>query len=91
MTLDRKSWGFRRNAVLSDYLTPLELLTVLAETVSCGGNLLINIGPSKEGIINPIFEERLTQLGDWLKINGEAIYESKIWSVQNDTFNSNVW
>lgn len=91
MTIDKKSWGFRRNAVLDDYLTPTELITTLARTVSCGGNLLINVGPTKEGIINPIFEERLTQLGDWLSINGEAIYETVPWLVQNDTYNGNVW
>lgn len=58
---------------------------------SCGGNILINIGPSKEGIIAPIFEERLRQLGSWLKLNGEAIYNSRPWKYQNDTTNSDVW
>ena len=58
---------------------------------SCGGNILINIGPSKEGLISPIFEERLSQLGNWLSVNGEAIYSSKPWKYQNDTANPNVW
>ena len=58
---------------------------------SCGGNILINVGPTKEGIIVPIFEERLKQLGQWLKINGESIYSTKPWKYQNDTTNSNVW
>ncbi|ENN77167.1 hypothetical protein YQE_06306, partial [Dendroctonus ponderosae] len=91
MTIDRDSWGYRRNARLADYLTPLDLLTALARTISCGGNLLINIGPSKEGTINPIFEERLTQLGNWLSLNGEAIYSSRPWTVQNDSVNPSVW
>ncbi|XP_066254869.1 alpha-L-fucosidase [Euwallacea similis] len=91
MTVDKHSWGFRRNARLSDYLTPLELLTVLAKTISCGGNLLINVGPSKEGTINPIFEERLLQLGDWLRISGEGIYGTHPWTAQNDSLNSNIW
>lgn len=39
MTVDRRSWGFRRNAKLADYLSMEELLTTLAETISCGGNV----------------------------------------------------
>lgn len=60
-------------------------------TVSCGGNILINIGPNKYGIIEPIFEERLTQMGDWLTINGEAIYNSTPWRFQKDAEASGVW
>lgn len=37
MTIDKVSWGFRRNAHLSDYLTDLELITTLTQTISCGG------------------------------------------------------
>jgi len=39
----------------------------------------------------PIFEERLRQLGSWLKVNGESIYSTRPWKYQNDTTNSNVW
>ncbi|XP_033364394.1 alpha-L-fucosidase [Bombus vosnesenskii] len=91
MTIDRKSWGFRRNAVLSEYLTLSELVKELAITVSCGGNLLMNVGPTKDGIISPIFEERLRGMGEWLKINGEAIYNTKPWITQNDTLSNTVW
>jgi alpha-L-fucosidase len=52
---------------------------------------LLNIGPTKEGTIAPIFEERLRQMGYWLSINGEAIYNSKPWKFQNDTTNPDVW
>ncbi|CAM6032221.1 unnamed protein product, partial [Sphagnum compactum] len=90
MTIDSGSWGFRREAQLKDYLTTDDLITNLAETVSCGGNLLINIGPTHDGRIVPIFEERLRQLGSWLSINGESIYGSKPWKYQNDTISQNI-
>ncbi|KAF5277100.1 hypothetical protein FQA39_LY06338 [Lamprigera yunnana] len=85
MTLDRYAWSYRRNTVLSDFLTIHELLTTLAQTVSCGGNILINVGPTREGTIIPIFRERLQQLGEWLLINGDAIYKTTPWTYQNDT------
>ncbi|CAG9822075.1 unnamed protein product [Phaedon cochleariae] len=91
MTIDKQSWGFRRNAKLSDYYSTLELISQLVSTVSCGGNLLMNVGPTKEGILAPIFQQRLKELGDWLAINGEAIYGSKPWSTQNDSLDSSVW
>ncbi len=52
---------------------------------------MINIGPTAYGKIPPIYEERLRQMGSWLKVNGEAIYSSVPWKYQNDTTNSNVW
>ncbi|XP_043461301.1 alpha-L-fucosidase-like [Leptopilina heterotoma] len=91
MTIDRKSWGFRRNADLKDYMSVKELIRELVITVSCNGNLLMNVGPTKEGIISPIFEERLREMGHWLSTNGEAIYKTKPWNVQNDTLSGDVW
>ncbi|KAJ8877880.1 hypothetical protein PR048_022339 [Dryococelus australis] len=90
-TVDKNSWGFRRNAGLSDYRTIEELLARLVSTVSCNGNYLLNVGPSKEGVISPIQEERLRQLGQWLSINGEAIYSTRPWTHQKDSRISGVW
>ncbi|XP_078609564.1 alpha-L-fucosidase isoform X1 [Branchiostoma floridae x Branchiostoma japonicum] len=91
MTIDKKSWGFRREATLADYLDMDDLVKILAETVSCGGNLLMNIGPTHDGRIVPIFEERLRNMGKWLQVNGDAIYATKPWRAQNDTLEPGVW
>lgn len=92
MTIDSGSWGYRRNAPLSDYRSSQELITELVSTVSCGGNFLINVGPTREGTISPIFEERLLSIGTWLGINGVAIYDSVPWErAQNDSIAKGVW
>ena len=91
MTIDKTSWGYRRNANLQDFLTIEDLINTLVSTVSCGGNILINVGPTSYGTIDPIFEERLYQLGAWLKLNGDSIYSTKPWIYQNDTINADTW
>jgi len=91
MTVDSVSWGHRRNINIGDVLSMDEMIKLIAKTVSCGGNILINVGPTKEGTIIPIFQERLRDIGSWLGVNGEAIYKSQPWVHQNDTSNPNVW
>jgi len=91
LTIDRYSWGYRRNAKLSEIIPISELIKELASTVSCGGNMLLNVGPTADGRIAPIFEERLRQMGEWLDINGESIYGTRPWSHQNDTTTKDIW
>lgn len=90
-TVDSKSWGYRRDMQISQILSINDLLYQVVSTVSCGGNALINVGPTKEGTIIPIFQERLLELGKWLSINGEAIYNSSPWHSQSDSLNGKVW
>lgn len=85
MTVDKTSWGYRRNINIGDVLTPFELMSQIAEVISCGGNMLVNVGPTKEGTICPIFQERMSQMGAWLGSNGKAIYETKPWTHQQET------
>ncbi|ESO03946.1 hypothetical protein HELRODRAFT_79707 [Helobdella robusta] len=91
MTLDLGSWGYRRVAQFSDIIPIEGLIAEVASTISCGGNILINAGIRSDGRIDPIFEERLRQLGTWLKVNGEAVYSSVPWKFQNDTISKNIW
>jgi len=68
------SYGYNRNEDLSEYRTGKELVWMVADLVSRGGNLLLNVGPTGDGRIPTIQEERLRQIGAWLAVNGEAIY-----------------
>lgn len=73
------SYGYNRAEDLNVYHTGRELIFILVDTVSRGGNLLLDIGPKADGTIPVIMEQRLKEIGDWLKINGEAIYGTKPW------------
>jgi alpha-L-fucosidase len=71
------SYGYNRNEDLADYATGQRLLLTLLDTVSRGGNLLLNIGPTADGRIPVEMQERLAYLGAWLKLNGEAVYGTR--------------
>ena len=53
----------------------------MVEVISRNGNFLINIGPKADGTLVPEQVERLKAMGKWLKINGDAIYDSRYWKV----------
>jgi alpha-L-fucosidase len=71
------SYGLNRAERIDDYKTAREFILVLIDLVSRGGNLLLDIGPAADGTIPPIMEQRLLEIGDWLKVNGEAIYGTR--------------
>lgn len=73
------SYGYNREEDAWDYNSTKSLVYHLLDKVSRGGNFLLDIGPDEHGKIPPIMEERLLQIGDWLKINGNAIYGTERW------------
>jgi alpha-L-fucosidase len=80
-TVDKGSWGYNRNASLSDYRSTEELVESLIATIALNGNFLLNVGPAADGTLHPIFVDRLLGLGTWLQVNGDAIYATEPWSV----------
>jgi alpha-L-fucosidase len=77
-SVSRNSWGYVHD---QDYKTAADLIGDLADVVSKNGALLLNIGPRPDGTIPQEEVELLERIGEWLALNGEAIYDTRPWSV----------
>ena len=72
----KNSWCYTEG---NDYKTPVQIICDLVDIVSKNGRLLLNIGPKADGTIPDEDRAILLKIGEWLKINGEAIYGAKMW------------
>jgi alpha-L-fucosidase len=68
-------WGY--NKTDKNFKSANELIRMMADIASKGGNYLLNVGPTCEGLIPPESAERLTVVGAWMKLNGEAICQTQ--------------
>jgi alpha-L-fucosidase len=66
------SWGYYRDE--TTWKSPAQLIELLVESVSKGGNLLLNVGPTARGTFDYRAQERLASMGDWMKYNSRSVY-----------------
>jgi alpha-L-fucosidase len=75
------SWSYVPNDV---YKPANELVEKLVDIVSKGGNYLLNIGPGPDGEFDSAAYQRLAEIGKWMKINGEAIYGTRMYDTYSE-------
>jgi alpha-L-fucosidase len=80
-SVSKNSWGYVTN---QDYKTAESIVGDLVDIASKNGALLLNIGPRPDGAIPEPEEQMLLQVGDWLNLNGEAIYGTRPWKVYGE-------
>lgn len=88
-----ESYGFNWSDSLSNYLTPEELIHMLVRIVAKGGNLNLMVNPDGSGKIPDIQKNLLQELGQWLEVNGEAIYNTRPYEkiCDNTQLGQPVW
>lgn len=79
-----KTFGYNNDTDMEDVLSPKKFIDKVIIGVSNNGNFDINVGPTAAGKIPEYEQYPLLQLGEWLNINGEAIYNTRPWKVQHE-------
>jgi alpha-L-fucosidase len=74
------TWAFKR--LDHNWKSPADLVHKLVDIASKGGNYLLNVGPTAEGVIPEPSVERMQAIGAWLRVNGESVYDTQPGPVQ---------
>jgi alpha-L-fucosidase len=74
------TWGYKYYD--ENWKAPRDLIRKLVDIASKGGNYLLNVGPTAEGVIPQPSVERLLAMGEWLDVNGEAVYGTRPGPLQ---------
>ncbi|MBN2048526.1 MAG: alpha-L-fucosidase, partial [Anaerolineaceae bacterium] len=74
----KNSWGYTES---NDFKKPEDIVCDLIDVVSKNGCLLLNVGPKSDGTITEEEQAVLRQIGAWMKVNGESIYDTRPWLV----------
>lgn len=77
----KNSWC---HTLQNEYKTPYTLICDLIDVVSKNGAMLLNVGPKADGTIGPEDTAVLRAIGAWLRVNGEAIYGSRVWRTSGE-------
>lgn len=75
-------WGYA--AEDDSFFSTEHLIATLVDIVSKNGVLLLNFGPKPDGTVPQGYYDRLMGMGEWLKVNGEAIYATRPWKVAEE-------
>jgi alpha-L-fucosidase len=78
-------WGYVKHPT---FKSPAKVINTLIEIVAKGGNFVLGVGPTPEGIIQPEVVQRLKAIGVWMRQNGGAIYNTQSAEVYNS---GNTW